>query len=572
MVRTVLISICLIITLCGAAQDARVFSTVSQNSLAVNETFTYEITLENGDGNIVAPDLRDFEKVRGPATSRQQSWVNGKFSGSISHTYTLRAKKLGKYTLAPAKAKVDGQVLTGNSIDIEVTTKKKQAGGGTDENFYTKTVVSDRSLFVGESAVLTYKLYLGYDKIYNHQSSYPQFDGFLVEDIPGSETHEVEIINGRQFIVYDLHNQVIIAQRSGKFRIEPMEISASIAIRGRGFLSPTTYKEVFATGNTVTVTVEDLPKAEPPGFVGTFDDLKINVDVSRTDLGANESIDFNVKFSGRGNLKILGEPTLEIPSDFEHYEPKIKDNIAINKSGINGSRTFEYVFIPRSPGEFTIPEMSYTYFDPGDEKFKTLNTTPQTFRVGRGSGDGNVAYTFDSKTDVNVLNQDIRYIRPTTRLSPASGAFFGTIGYYGLMALPLILLGAALGWKRRREAALSDMGAVKQKRAGKMARKHLSKARQLCNTGNSKEFFMAVHAAILGYISDKFTLPLSELNNDKIKALLTAIGSESLGDETSSILELCERARYAPVNDVSESELLAKAETLIQSIESQVKA
>ena len=566
--------LCFILLLSSTAlfgQGPGFMATVTKSTVGVSETFKLELTLTNTEGSIVLPAIQDFSIVQGPFTSNQTSIVNGHMTQKISNTYVLRPKRIGKFTIPPCSARTKSGLLKSEAVAITVVkgSAASVAASGTGE-FYTTVSVTKRKAFIGEPIVATYRLFMRFNNLSDTRDSYPDLDGFWTETIESSDDWEIEVINGMQYKTIVVKRDLLFPQRSGELTIGSFELSGVVSnssmdrMFGRG-------KEVIGRSKPVTITVEPLPKAEPANYLGTYKDLKIDVDVSKTQLAANEAINMNIKFTGKGNLKLLGAPNLTIPGDFESYDPKLKDNIRINSGGESGSRTFEYIFIPRSPGLFEIPSLTLSYFDPDDEKFKTLVTTAQTFEVSRGNDDSNVAYTFDSKTDVNVLNQDIRYIRPTTTLRAPSAVFFGSMGFFGIMALPLIILGLAIGWRKRNESALVNESFNKQKKAGKMARKHLAQARKLCDTGASKEYFLSVHAAILGYLADKFSLPQSDLNTEKIQSLLSQSAGSNSANETLQILELCERARYAPVNDVSESELLQKTEDLIEKIEKETK-
>lgn len=552
-------------------QNAGFVASVTSTTIGLSETFKLELTLTNTDGKIVLPAIQDFTIAQGPFTSNQTSITNGHMTKKIAHTYVLKPRKIGKFTIPSIPVRTSSGILKSDPIQITVVKGKAPTVGpeGTDE-FYTTISVSKRRAFVGEPIIATYRLFMRWNNLSDTRDSYPDLDGFWTEAIESSDDWKIEVINGMQYKTIVVKRDLLFPQRSGDLTIGSFELSGVVSnssmdrMFGRG-------KDVVGRSKPVKITVDPLPKAEPENYLGTYTDLKIDIDVSKTDLAANDAINMNIKFTGKGNLKLLGAPKLEIPGDFESYDPKLKDNIRINSGGESGSRTFEYIFIPRSAGEFKIPSLTLSYFDPDDGKFKSLVTTPQTFNVTRGNGDGNVAYTFDSKTDVNVLNQDIRYIRPTTNLRTPASVFFGSAGFYSALALPLILLGMALGWRKKNEAALANVSATKQKKAGKMARKHLVQANKLCNTGAPKEFFISVHAAILGYLSDKFSMHQSDLNIDKIEALLKDATNRNLSNDTVEILELCERARYAPVNDVSESALLEKTASLIESIEREAK-
>ena len=275
-----------------------------------------------------------------------------------------------------------------------------------------------------------------------------------------------------------------------------------------------------------------------------------------------------VTISGKGNLKLLGEPQLSWPSDFEVFDPKVKDNIRMNQYGESGSRTFEYVVIPRSAGSFQMDGITFSYFDYKQEKYLTRSTPDFVFDVARGDGEGTQTYTYNSKTDVNILNQDILFLKTgATRLVPPSTHFFGSVGFFGLMSLPWLAFGALVFIRKRKEQERADVVGTRMKNAGKVAKKHLANAEKIAQTGEGREFYSELYRALTQYIGGKYNVPLSEMTGERIKNVLTERTNGTLAQEFSELLTTCEMARFAPIVSGAVNQHLADAHSIIQKIE-----
>ena len=563
--RTLLLSIALFLTASVVAQKQAFTAQVSKTTVSTGETFRYVLTLVNQEGQINLPQLSDFILIQGPSTSTSMQIINGKTSQEYSETYYLRAKKAGTLTIPPASARTASGVVKTEAITIKAVQGAAPQEESSNSDFFSTVSVSKRKVYVGEPLVATFKIFMRYRDLRDAAIEYPDLEGFWSEIVETNEGWNIELVNGRQYRTITTKHEVLFPQKSGELVIDPFRIEA---ILSDGFFSRG--RRMQAASKPVKIEVLPLPAHSSEGFLGTYPSLKVDTDLSKTELKTNEAINLDIKFSGKGNIKLLGAPEFVVPQDFEFYEPKVKDKISVNASGESGSRKFEYVFIPRTAGQFTIPEVRMTYFESASGKIKELLIPEMNFSVEKGAGDSGLAYTFDSKTDVNVLNQDIRHIRPTTAFKSPSSALFGSPLFFGLLSLPIFLLGGLIVFQRKRKGEAQDRVGTRQKKAGKMARTRLSKATQLCISGDSQAFYQEIHSALLGYLGDKFRLPVSELSTDKVAQVLTDSAGPEMSKKTVDILALCEQARYAPVTQASEKELLDQTSLIISTLEKEV--
>jgi hypothetical protein len=288
---------------------------------------------------------------------------------------------------------------------------------------------------------------------------------------------------------------------------------------------------------------------------------------------ANEAIDLKVRFSGRANLKLLEAPKPRFPTDFEVYDPKVSDKVGVTAAGMSGSREFQYLVIPRHEGTYTLDPITISYFDPEKGSYQQLSSGPLTFTVEKGDGTGaagSAAVTRPSRTDVQQLERDIRYIRTgDLDLTPKGHHLFGSWPYVAGMASPALALVLLLGWKRRREAALADAAGVRRKAADKVARKRLSEAADALGRNDRDAFYTALSRALHGYLADKFTLGVAEVN---AATLRERMGPGEVADRFIRLIDACAMARFAPVEDRSRQELYDEAAALITRIENEQRA
>jgi hypothetical protein len=299
------------------------------------------------------------------------------------------------------------------------------------------------------------------------------------------------------------------------------------------------------------------------------------VQADRTEVTANEAIQLHVRFSGKGNLKLLEAPDLKLPVDFETYDPKVTDKITVNASGMGGSREFEYLLIPRHEGDYDLPGIGFTYFDVKSGTYKSLSSPPITFHVSQGEGSSSAPNASrPGRSDVQVLDEDIRYIRTgDPQLRPSGSLLFGSAPWIAGMAAPALAFVLFLGWRRRRERALADVAGTRRRMADRVARKHLAEAGKLIDAPDRAPFHSALSKALQGYMADKFQLGLAQLTQPMVRERLATLpDGQALADRYVALVTACDMARFAPVEEKPRQQLYDDAADLIGRIENAYRA
>lgn len=531
-----------------------------------------------------APSIKGFDVLMGPSRSQQSSIqiINGKrtSNSSTAFTYILLAGSPGTYTIPAASVEVNGEKVFSNAISIKVLPQDQNSGnsgnngGGSASSSRSQAAgsrISANDLFITataskttvheqEAILLTYKVYT----VVNLRQLYgkmPDLKGFHTQEVelPQQKTFTLEHYKGRNYNTTVWSQYVLFPQQTGKLEIPSITFDGVVAQQTvsddpfDAFFNGGGYVEVKKKITTpkVVINVQPLP-AKPAGFSGAVGEFKLASSINATDVKTNDAVTIKLTLSGTGNMKLIGTPEVKFPQDFEIYDPKVTDDYKLTNSGLTGTKTFEYLAIPRHAGNFTIPAVEFTYFDLKSNSYKTLKTEAYNLKVAKGQGNADqVISDFTNKESVKMLGKDIRFIKlGDSSLRPKGDFFFGTVGYYLCYLIPLLLFVVFAVIYRQKALDNANVAKVKTKKANKVATRRMKLAGKLLAENKKNEFYDEVLKALWGYISDKLSIPVSQLSKDNIEAELTNYGvQEALIAEFIGVLNECEYARYAPGNE-----------------------
>jgi len=531
-----------------------------------------------------APSIKGFDVLMGPSRSQQSSIqiINGKrtSNSSTAFTYILLAGNPGTYTIPAASVEVNGEKVFSNAISIKVLPQDQNSGnsgnngGGSASSSRSQAAgsrISANDLFITataskttvheqEAILLTYKVYT----VVNLRQLYgkmPDLKGFHTQEVelPQQKTFTLEHYKGRNYNTTVWSQYVLFPQQTGKLEIPSITFDGVVAQQTisddpfDAFFNGGGYVEVKKKITTpkVVINVQLLP-AKPAGFSGAVGEFKLASSINATDVKTNDAVTIKLTLSGTGNMKLIGTPEVKFPQDFEIYDPKVTDDYKLTNSGLTGTKTFEYLAIPRHAGNFTIPAIEFTYFDLKSNSYKTLKTEAYNLKVAKGQGNADqVISDFTNKESVKMLGKDIRFIKlGDSSLRPKGDFFFGTVGYYLCYLIPLLLFVVFAVIYRQKALENANVAKVKTKKANKVATRRMKLAGKLLAENKKNEFYDEVLKALWGYISDKLSIPVSQLSKDNIEAELTNYGvQEALIAEFIGVLNECEYARYAPGNE-----------------------
>jgi len=592
MKKTIIFIGLLIFTAASMLADEVKFTASAKQLVEVGERFqlTYEVNAEGS--NFRGPDFGKFRYLSGPYTSISQSTsiINGKVTQNFSkkYIYSLQALDEGEYTIAPAAIIVEGKKYQSNAVNIKVVpgqggkTKsspqtqqtqqpQRPKSSASVQNAFIDVEISNSKPFVGEQLIATYKLYYRLN-ITRGATSKHNLTGFYVKVLKENNNispETVVTVDGVQYYKALIKQVALFPQKSGKITINPLEFDCRVE-------DWFNYQVVTLKSDPVKINVSPLPLSNKPasfsGAVGYFD---ISASVDKTELKANDALTFKIQIRGKGNLELIGAPEIRFPADFEVYDPKISNNIDKSSSGLSGTRTFEYLIVPRNHGTFTIPHVNFAYFNPGKKKYINLQTKAFTIEVEKSdkTSEG-ITYSGLSQDEVELIGQDIRHImQGPYHLQKMNTYFFKSITFYLWAGIPLIIVLTLVMLIKQRQAKRKNTVLLKNRRATKVARKNLKKARQFLEKDDDAHFYIEISTALWGYISDKFNIPRAKLSRDTVHEKLAGEkASNETIDQFIQTLDHTEYARFAPGESASRmQEIYEEALTIISKIEQELK-
>jgi hypothetical protein len=551
---------------------AQVSFVASANKVVdVGENFRLIFIVNAYASDFEPPDLSSFYVLSGPSTSTSTNfqYINGKSSQSISNAYEyiIQAKKEGKFIVGKASINVEGKVYYSDPIAIEVIKGSNKNTQNEDDqiiepvksnnDIFIQTNLDKTTVYQGEQLIATFKIYdrAGLKGI--NPTKFPSFTGFYSVDIklPSQISLDREYVNGKLYNTGIIKQTILFPQQSGTLTIDPSEVECVILQKigkQRNFFGE--LEDAYRNVNiklkspSRTIKVLPLPSNAPASFsgaVGNHFELKVAAD--RTDLKTNESITLTAVLSGNGNLKTVDKLKIDFPSSFEVYDPKINNNIENTSGGSKGSNTYEYLLIPREPGEYTIPPIEFSYFDVASKSYKVLKSQEFKFTITKGDNVQNYSTGVD-KESVTQLGTDIRFItQDDFKLKTRNYSFFGSITFYLVYGIAIIIFLLLILILKQKIKQNKDISIIKNKRANKISQKRLKAASLCMKNGEKQAFYDEVIKALWGYLGDKLNIPVSGLSRETARETMIKKNiNDSIVEDFIKVIDNCEFAKYAP--------------------------
>ena len=576
--------------------------------VAVGEQFRLSYTVNTQDvSDFRAGDIpEELDVLIGPNRSMQSSYqmINGHTSStsSITYTYIVCATKNGTFTISPAHVVVNGKSIASNSLTIKVSGTAQSGSGSSrqrqnDEDggemrdagshisgsdLFIKVSANKKRVHEQEPILLTYKVYT-LVSLTQLRGDMPDLKSFYTQevDLPQQKSFSVETVNGRPYRTCTWSQYVMFPQMTGKLQIPSITFEGIVVQQNRNidpfeafFNGGSGYievkKKIVAPG--IEIQVDPLPE-RPANFSGGVGQFNISAQLDKTSTKANDPVSLRIIVSGVGNLKLIKQPVINIPKDFDQYDPKITDQTKLTTNGLEGSKIYDFLIVPRHQGKYEIPPVEFTYFDTTSGSYKTARSEGFTLDVAKGSGAGAVN-DFTDQAGLKELNKDIRYIKTgDVRTQGIDNFFYGSVAYWvTLIVLALIFISLFIVFRQR---AIDNANVTKMrgKKANKVATKRLKKAAKLMADNKPGEFYDEVLRALWGYVGDKLNIPVEQLSHDNISQRLAErqVDAETVSQFIEALDE-CEFERYAPGDPKGNmNKVYEKAMTAIEKIEETMK-
>ncbi|MFS4468907.1 BatD family protein [Maribacter sp. 2210JD10-5] len=559
---------------------------VSKPKLGLNERLRVDFTMNKDGDNFNPPDFKGFRVLMGPSQSISSSWINGVRSYSKTYSYTLAPTARGKYTIQQATIVIGGKTYKSLAKEIEVTaavdkpSDQMTADDIADENLHLVAEVSKSDPYMNEAISVVYKLYVSPAiSVSNYQPlDNPKYNNFWSQDIKVSALSARNgNYKGKPYRYVVLKRVVLYPQKSGKLEIEPLSLDVTVDVptNKRDFFGGRVYAQTNKTvsaGKRV-INVKALPlDNQPADFNGAVGDFDFSVTTSKNSLNASESLQAVVEVSGKGNLKLFKLPEPDLPSALEVYEPEFTEGVRTTLSGMQGKISNAYTIVPAFRGKYPIPPISFSYFNPQTKKYVTLNSEEKIINVLEGPTNSQTGTVNPNanKQQVIATGNKFNFIKLSPNLSPKKiSHFYRSTSFYLWMTLPLLLIPLGILFRKKREEIASDVVGNKVKKANRLARKYLSKAKK--ELGNKDSFYVALEKALHNYLKAKLKIETSEFSKDKISELLH---KKQVDENTIAgfidLLKNCEAARYSPFSNVQMQNDYEKASEVISLMDKQL--
>lgn len=576
---------------------------LGRSDLTLGQQFILTVEVEGTqqlDADPAVPDVSAFARILGSGTTTSMRIVNGRRSVSVLIQYRMEAISAGSYEIGPITVLADGVEVSTMPVPLTISDRppppssppsrpaddgqgQGDVGVGPDDLFLTAEV-SKREVRQNEPIIVEYRIYTRVNVTSYSLMELPPAAGFWVEEfeLPAQPEAEAVVRNGERYVTALIRKVAMFPTSPGTKSIEPLRIEARVQVqrqRGRdafrGLLDPSSIfaSEVPTTVASPTIEVEVLPlpaAGRPTGFSGMVGDLAVTTTLDRDSVSANEAVTMKVEVSGSGNLKGIAPPSIDLPPTIEAFPPETSERLRTTERGVTGTRTYEYVLIPRAPGNLTIPGIDVSYFDPAAERYSTASAAPLELTVSGRVSDAALPGS-RARGEVEALRSDIRFIEiDTPRFDRTGRSPLASAWFWVVLLAPLGLVGGAAGLRRHRDRLSGDVALARSRRATRVAKKRLVRARDLAGGDDPRTFYAETGRALTGFVADRLNLAAAGIIRDELRPALAARGgSEESISEYLACVDTCDRQRFSPADSsIAERQaFLARVEAAMSGLD-----
>lgn len=577
----------ILLLICNTILNAQSLKIICEkNPAIIGERVLIQYSINAKGNDFKPPKFNGLRKLSGPnrSSSSNMSFINGKLKTNHITTYSfyLKASKAGIYNITPAKVTINGEEIQSKAYQLKVvkgSQKQEKEQQKLEKNLFIKVTVDKKNIFVGEQILVTYKLFTRYQLQNPELSSLPDLNGFWTKDLATSSEFKREVINGIPYNVATIKKSVLTAQKSGKLKIDPIEIRCGIVVEDRSnnqdpfanfFNRGYTVQEELVTSKPITITVNNLPNTNTD-FKGAVGNLDIDSEVDNIMVNANDAITYKLKVIGTGNIELIKPLFIDFPEDFEVYDPKISDQIY--EGGRKRSiRTFEYLIIPRYKGEYKIPSVELVFYNSNSKKYEIKKSPEHLLTIKESLNTEEKNSNVQQK--VKTQQKDINYIEQETKLKLINKNIIPKSIFYLLILVPIILLIFLNFYNKIIGKKAKNSLEWKNRKANKIAQKRLKSAQKCINNADFDGFFEEIEKSLWGYFADKFQVNAANLSKETISEyFFTHNINDNIKEKFINLLNECELARYAPTKKTNTQidTLIKKAKTLIIKVETALK-
>ena len=577
------------------AQDVTARAYLGGNQVGVGQQFVVNLEVSGAqqvDRDPELPDLTAFSVYLGSGSSSSIQMSGGRTSITLTIQYRFQATRAGTFTIDPIGVQVGGGAFTTEPLTLTVSDTLVPQGpsagtatpdrGIAPEDLFVEAVPSRLRVYENQPVVVDYRIFTRVNVSSYSITRLPPATGFWVEEYPPVREPAIgqTVREGMQYTTATIRKVALFPTGSGARTLEPLGIEAQVRVRRRSAFDP--FEDFFGRGSLLNSTISTaaasrpveievlpLPGGRPDDFTGFVGDLDVTATLDRDSVQVSDAVTLTVVVAGRGNLRMLAEPEVVIPPGFEAFPPEVNERVDRTDAGLSGTRTYDYVLVPRVPGVGAIPPVELTYFDPVRESYEVAASGALAVEVTGVAADGPLG-TGRVRAGVEELRTDIRFIRiGTPALVLANRTLFAHPLFWIILLVPLVGVGGAAGLRRHRDRLHGDVAYARSRRAAKVARKRLAEARRLADGQDVRAFYAEVGHALDGFLADKLNIAAAGMIRDEVRDRLAARGvAAEAADPCLECLEECDRQRFAPPTASAEERVrfLARVEAAMAAM------
>ncbi|MGB0451735.1 MAG: BatD family protein [Flavobacteriaceae bacterium] len=559
---------------------------VSKRKLGLNERLRVDFEMNQDGDNFEPPSFDGFRVLGGPNQSISNSWINGKRTYSKTYSFFLAPLKKGPITIGQAVIEIDDERYKSPPVEVIITEAVDipKDGNNADylasENVHLVAEVSNTNPYLNQAITVVYKLYVSNQVSITsnwREIDSPKYADFWSQTL--DQKGQLKIYEGQyrgedyRYVI--LRTTVLYPQKTGDLSIEPLTLDVPIDVRSNrrdffGRFLTTRVNKTISAGRR-NIKVKPLPlENRPSDFTGAVGSFDFDAEVSRTELDAQESLEYSLTVRGEGNLKLFELPKPQLPNAFEVYEPSRSDKVTTRTSGMRGSVSETYTLVPQNQGTFPLAPLSFSYFDPDAERYVTKNGGELLVSVINGP----VAES-RPQAEVNDLDKPNTSLRASERFeyiklktdweSIQPKPWFGTWAYWQwiIALLALLPFWFFVQWLRAR--IQGDDQTRRDRNRKRLIAKYLKQAKD--KQQDPGAFYAALERSLHLFLKSRLSLETSDLSKDNIRTLLQNKAVETTAiDQLIELLERCEQARYAPSTAVDVQNDFNRAQEVISKI------
>lgn len=587
------------------AKEIKIFISIDKTRVEAGNHFRLTIGVQGAfDTDIpqITPP-ENFILMYGPSVSTQTSIVNNVVSIFRGFTYSFSPTETGKFELGPASLEYKGKVYTSNIVRIEVVKRTPFEGGVNIDpdrerskridiykRIFIELTTDKKEAYIYEQIIESFKLFFQKGlPIDNLDYDAASTKSFLAEKL-GEERRYEEVRDGILYNVIELRT-ALFPLVSGNIEIPPAKFKCDIIIRQQSY-SNSIFDEFIGRGgrkypierstDSIKLKIKSLPELDKPeDFAGTVGKFTMDVLAKPIKVKVGDPITLSINIRGEGNIQTIGEPVITPgdEKDFKIYPAETDMTITDRGEGIRGEKLFSKVIEPQHEDIDFIPVISFSYFDPELEKYKTITHDPIPIVVEHSDLEIPIRFSLEDaekvKGQVKILTKDILPIMSDLYSFKNQGfAIYNRPLFLAFIFLtPILVVIVCIYVQRHRELLQTDVGYARKRRALSRAKKQLSNARQLIPLDKPSEFYSTLAKTVMEHIADKLNLASASITSDNISGILESRGvSHDVIKELKQCLESCDYGRFSASQHSKDQMVrtLDTAEEFIMHLEKQL--